>query len=97
MTIKIPISIPPVHLDSSSMHNRKEVKREHLHRIHQEKVEDFFHVKKNDFEVNKSDIRHWNLKKDIEEINNYLSLKKQIEYGLYRYSISLGTNLDVYV
>ena len=97
MTVKIPISYPHMHFDSATMHNRKEIKREHLHRLYQEKISDFYRVKKDDFDTKKTDLKVWNLKKDIEEINNYLNLKNHIEYGLYRYSISLGTNLDVYV
>ena len=38
-----------------------------------------------------------NYKKDIDEVNRYLNVKKNVEYGLYQYSKYLGKHIDVIV
>lgn len=94
--MKIPNN-PVVHINTASMHNRKEVRREELHRASQELVADFYRVKLQDYIVHDHNIKKLNLNKDIQEINNYMNLKKNMEYRAYKYSVYLGNNLDIYV
>jgi hypothetical protein len=85
------------HINTSSMHNRKEIKSENLHRKHQEDLSDYYRVKQQDFELNRTSLKDWETTKSIQEINKYMSLKKSVEYGLYQYSKHLGNHLDVTV
>jgi hypothetical protein len=96
MTIKIP-NTPSINLNTASMHNRKEVRREELHRVSQELIADFYRTKLQDYNLNQTNLKDRNLDKDIQEINNYMNLKKNAEYKAYKYSVYLGNNLDVYV
>jgi hypothetical protein len=61
MNIKIPNTnqIPPI--DTSAMNNLRKVKAEHLHRLHQEKVNEFYKVKKEDFETNRAHLNDFDL------------------------------------
>jgi hypothetical protein len=79
------------------MYNLKKVKIEELHKSHQEKVNEYYKVKKEDFETNHARMNDWNYKKDIDEVNRYLNVKKNVEYGLYQYSKYLGKHIDVIV
>jgi hypothetical protein len=97
MNIKIPNTnqIPPI--DTSAMNNLRKVKAEHLHRLHQEKLNEFYKVKKQDFETNRAHLNDFDYKKDIDEVNRYLNVKRNVEYGLYQYSKHLGKHIDVVV
>ena len=97
MNINIPGASSYPHINTSSLHNRKEVKSENLHRKHQEHLDDYRRVKLQDFNLNRTTLRDWEVTKSIEEINRYMSLKKSVEYGLYQYSKHLGNHLDVSV
>jgi len=94
---KIPISIPQAHLDTSVLHHRTEVKRHHLQDKHNAEVYTFHKEKYTDWYNNKIRLEHLHEYQDYLAINQYLNLKRHIEYGLFRYSITLGNNLDVYV
>ena len=97
MDIKVPNTnqIPPI--DTSSIYNLKKVKIEELHKSHQEKINEYYKVKKEDFETNHAQMNDWNYKRDIDEVNRYLNVKKNVEYGLYQYSKYLGKHIDVIV
>lgn len=96
--MKIPIiSYPHFRFDNVEMAGRKDIKRARLHREWQENWENHYSVKQEDAVKFKQNLKHFNFIKDIEEIKAYESLKKHIEYNMYRYNISLGRNLDVYV
>ena len=97
MNINIPGNSSYPHINTSSMHNRKEVKIEHLHRKQQEQLTDYYRVKHQDYELNRTTLHDWETTKSIEEINRYMKLKKTVEYGLYQYSKHLGRNLDISV
>jgi hypothetical protein len=61
------------------------------------KLKDFYSVKKQDLDLNRAHLNDWNYKKDIDEVNRYLNVKKNVEYGLYQYSKYLGKHIDVIV
>lgn len=85
------------HVNTSPMYNRKQVKVENLHRLHQEKVADFYRVKQQDFMLNHTNLKDWEMIKNLEDINRYMVLKKNVEYGLYKYSKYLGNHIDITV
>lgn len=96
MNISVPgISQTPL-VHTADIHNRKAIKSENLHRLHQEKIADYRRVKLQDYELNRTNLRDWEVAKHIEEINRYLNIKRSVEYGLYKYSAHLGRNIDVY-
>jgi hypothetical protein len=97
MNIKVPNTnqIPPI--DTSAIYNLKKVKVEHLHKAHQEKLNEYYRVKKEDLETNRSHLNDWQYKKDIDEVNRYLNVKRNVEYRLYQYSKYLGKHIDVIV
>jgi len=97
MNIKVPNTnqIPPI--DTSSIYNLKKVKIEHLHRAHQEKINEYYSVKKQDLETNRAHLNDWNHKEDVNEVNRYLHVKRNVEYGLYQYSKYLGKHIDILV
>lgn len=96
--MKVPvISYPHFRFDNVEMAARKGVKREKLHQAWQKNWEDHYRIKHEDSVKLKNKIAQFNFIKDIEEIKAYDSLKKHIEYDMYRYNFSLGRNLDVYV
>jgi hypothetical protein len=94
---KIPISYPIPHFDNTLMHNRQEVKRDHIQNEHNNKVHHYQNAVNVDWHKNHTRMIHHKEYQDYLAINQYLNLKKHIEYGEYRYSITLGNNLDVYV
>jgi len=79
------------------MHNRQEVKRDHIQNEHSVKVHEYHHQKNNSWHAEHKLMTHHHEYQDYLAINQYLNLKQHIEYGQYRYSITLGNNLDVYV
>jgi ribosomal protein S17E len=97
MNIKVPNTnqIPPI--DTSTLNGFKAVRTEHLHRAHQEKVNEYYKVKKQDFETNRAHLNDWEYKKDIDEVNRYLNIKRNVEYRLFQYSKYLGKHIDVLV
>ena len=97
MTVSIPSSNQYPHINTSSLHNRKEVRNENLHRLHQEKLDDYSRIKLQDYQLNRTNLKDWEDKKSIEEVHRYLSIKKTVEYGLYQYSKHLGNHLDITV
>ena len=97
MNIKIPGSSQIPLINTSDIHNRKAIKSENLHRAHQEKIADDSRVKLQDYELNRTNLKDWEVTKSIEEINRYMNIKRSVEYGLYQYSKHLGSHLDVYV
>ena len=84
-------------LDTVQMHNRREENRAELRREQQVRTDEHYRIKLQDYYDRKTQLEHYNLKKDIEEINQYLSLKRNLEYYEYRYGIYLGNNLDVFI
>ena len=84
-------------LDNIQMLNRREEKRAELSHEFQLKLDEYYRVKLKDYYEAKFNLEKYNLAKDIEEINQYMSLKKNLEYYEYRYGIYLGNNLDVFV
>lgn len=94
---KIPISIPHPHFDNSKMHVRQEVKRDHIQDEHNNKIQEYHEAKHTDWLKNRILIHELHEYQDYLAINQYLNLKRHIEYGNYRYSITLGNNLDVFV
>ena len=84
-------------LDNIQIHNRREEKRAELSHEFQLKLDEYYRVKIKDYYEAKFNLEKYNLAKDIEEINQYMSLKKNLEYYEYRYGIYLGNNLDVFV
>jgi|TARA_R110000868_G_scaffold348956_1_gene610103 hypothetical protein len=84
-------------LDNIQIHNRREEKRAELSHEFQLKLDEYYRVKLKDYYEAKFNLEKYNLAKDIEEINQYMSLKKNLEYYEYRYGIYLGNNLDVFV
>lgn len=96
--IKVPmISFPHFRFDTVEMAARKNVKRAKLHADWQRDWEEHYKVKTQDAQLATQRLKHYNIIKDIEEINAYDALKKHLQYGMYRYNTSLGRNLDVYV
>ena len=97
MNIKIPNTnqIPPI--DTSAIYNLKKVKVEHLHKAHQENLNEYYKVKKEDLETNRAHLNDYKYKKDIDEVNRYLNVKRNVEYRLYQYSKYLGKHIDVIV
>ena len=94
---KIPISVPHPHFDNSLMHNRQEVKRDQIQDKHNVAVHKYQHSQNNAWHANRRSMTHFHEYQDYLAINQYLNLKQHVEYGNYRYSITLGNNLDVYV
>jgi|TARA_R110000868_G_scaffold332683_1_gene593682 hypothetical protein len=84
-------------LDTMQMHNRREEKRAELRHEQQVQTDEHYRIKRQDYYDRKTQLEHYNFKKDIEEINQYLSLKRNLEYYEYRYGIYLGNNLDVFI
>jgi hypothetical protein len=94
---KIPISIPHPHFDNSKMHVRQEIKRDHIQDQHNQKVHEYYRTKNQDWHKKRVLMHELHEYQDYLAINQYLNLKKHLEYGNYRYSITLGNNLDVFV
>jgi len=90
------VSTMPV-FNTSAMASRRADRNEELANKHYEKLNEHYDLKRSDFEFNRASFQDWEQKKYIEEINQYLALKRRVEYGLYQYGKFLGANLDVYV
>lgn len=91
------ISYPHFRFDTVQMSARKEAKRADLHRKWQEDWAEYYRIKHQDLIQSKNKIKHYNFVKDIETINLYDNLRKNLNYFMYRYNTSLGTNLDVFI
>ena len=94
---KIPIAVPHPHFDNTMMHNRQEVKRDAMQNVHNSKVHDYQKIQNDNWHAKRRSITNYHEYQDYLAINQYLNLKQHIEYGNYKYSITLGNNLDVYV
>jgi hypothetical protein len=90
-------SVPHPHFDNTQMHNRQEVKRAQMHEEHNEKRIEYYKAKNVDWQEHRLEVKQDRMMRDIKEINQYLNLKQHIEYNNYRYGITLGNYLDVYV
>lgn len=85
------------HVNTSPIYNRKEVKIENLHRKHQENLADFYRVKQQDFQLNRTHLKDWESVKHLQDIDRYMNIKKNTDYQLYKYSKYLGNHIDVTV
>lgn len=97
MNIRIPSStqIPPV--NTADIHNHRAIKNENLQRLAQEKAAERNQIKLEDYKINCTDLHDWEDRKNIDQINLYLNIKRSTEYALYQYSKYLGRHVDVYV
>ena len=84
-------------LDTMDQHNRRVDLRLHIKQQDQNRQADFYEVKLQDYQDNRVRLQDYNMRKDIEEINQYLSLKQHVEYYEYRYGLYLGRNVDITV
>jgi hypothetical protein len=89
-------SVMPV-LNTSAMAGRRADRNEQLADQHYDKLEQYHDIKHSDWQKNRASFQDQEEAKHIAEINAYLSLKRQVEYGLYQYGKFLGQTLDVYV
>jgi hypothetical protein len=89
-------SVMPV-LNTSAMAGRRADRNEQLADQHYDKLEQYHDIKRSDWQKNRASFQDQEEAKHIAEINAYLSLKRQVEYGLYQYGKFLGQTLDVYV
>ncbi len=97
MIISIPsVSAMPV-LDTAQMANRRADRNEELAKQHYDQLDQHHDLKRSDFETNRSSRLDHEEAKYLTEINQYLALKRRVEYGLYQYGKFLGANLDVSV
>ncbi len=84
-------------LNTSSMAHRRAERNEELANKHYEKLSEHYDVKRTDHHVNSTNRLNHEEAKYNAEIDQYLALKRHVEYGLYQYGKFLGANLDVYV
>ena len=89
-------SVMPV-LNTSAMASRRADRNEELADQHYDKIDEYYDVKRSDWQLNRASFQDHEEAKYIAEINQYLSLKRRVEYGLYQYGKFLGYNLDVSV
>jgi len=89
-------SVMPV-LNTSAMAGRRVDRNEQLADEHYDKIDEYYDVKRSDWQKNRASFQDHEEAKYIAEINAYLSLKRRVEYGLYQYGKFLGYNLDVSV
>ena len=89
-------SVMPV-LNTSAMASRRADRNEQLVDKHYDKIDEHYEVKRSDWTKNRASFQDHEEAKYIAEINQYLSLKRRVEYGLYQYGKFLGYNLDVSV
>ena len=89
-------SVMPV-LNTSAMASRRADRNEELADQHYDKIDEYYDVKRSDWQLNRASFQDHEEAKYIAEINQYLSLKRRVEYGLYQYGKFLGYNLDVFV
>jgi len=90
------VSVMPV-LNTSAMASRRADRNEELADQHYDKIDEYYDVKRSDWQRNRASFQDHEEAKYIAEINQYLSLKRRVEYGLYQYGKFLGYNLDVSV
>ena len=90
------VSAMPV-FNTSGMAGRKADRHEQLADQHYDKLDEHYDVKRSDWQKNRTSFEDHEEAKYIAEINQYLSLKRRVEYGIYQYGKFLGHNLDVYV
>jgi len=90
------VSVMPV-LNTSAMASRRADRNEELADQHYDKIDEYYDVKRSDWQLNRASFQDHEEAKYIAEINQYLSLKRRVEYGLYQYGKFLGYNLDVSV
>jgi len=84
-------------LNTSAMASRRADRNEELADQHYDKIDEYYDVKRSDWQRNRASFQDHEEAKYIAEINQYLSLKRRVEYGLYQYGKFLGYNLDVSV
>ena len=89
-------SVMPV-LNTSAMAGRRADRNEQLADQHYDKLDEHYDVKRSDWQKNRASFQDHEEAKYIAEINQYLNLKRRVEYGLYQYGKFLGHNLDVSV
>ena len=89
-------SVMPV-LNTSGMASRKADRNEQLANKHYDKINEHYDIKHSDWQKNRASFEEHEEAKYIAEINQYLSLKRRVEYSIYQYGKFLGYNLDVYV
>ena len=90
------VSAMPV-LNTSGMASRKADRNEQLADKHYDKLDEHYDVKRSDWRINRVSFEEHEEAKYIAEINQYLSLKRRVEYGIYQYGKFLGYNLDIYI
>ena len=95
MNIRIPPVTAIAQINTADMHNRRAVKLEQLHREKLDKTDDYYRVKQQDFNLNRTHLRDWEMDKSIEEVVRYTNLRNRVEYARYRYSQYLGKHIDV--
>ena len=89
-------SVMPV-LNTSAMASRKVDRNEQLANKHYDKINEHYDIKHSDWQKNRASFQDYEESKYIAEINAYLSLKRRVENGLYKYGKFLGQTLDVSV
>ena len=89
-------SVMPV-LNTSAMASRRVDRNKQLADQHYDKLDEHYDVKRSDWQKNRASFEEHEEAKYIAEINQYLSLKRRVEYGIYQYGKFLGQTLDVFV
>jgi len=79
------------------MHNRQQVKRDDIQNAHNSKIHDYQKIQNDNWHAKRRSMTSYHEYQDYLAINQYLNLKQHVEYGNYRYSVTLGNNLDVYI
>ena len=90
------VSAMPV-FNTAAMASRRADRNEQLVKEHYDQLDKHYDLKRSDFAHNRASRLEHEEAKYIAEINQYLALKRRVEYGLYQYGKFLGANLDVYV
>ena len=90
------VSAMPV-FNTAGMASRRADRNEQLAKEHYDQLRQHYDLKRSDFQTNRASRLEHEEAKYIAEINQYLALKRRVEYGLYQYGKFLGANLDVYV
>ena len=90
------VSTMPV-FNTAAMASRRADRNEELAKEHYDQLDQHYDLKRSDFVYNRASRLEHEEAKYIAEINQYLALKRRVEYGIYQYGKYLGANLDVYV
>ena len=90
------VSAMPV-FNTAGMASRRADRNEQLAKEHYDQLDKHYDLKRSDFAYNRASRLEHEEAKYIAEINQYLALKRRVEYGIYQYGKFLGANLDVYV